>query len=252
MMPVYSSAVSGLQASQSSMDITANNIANVDTPGFETADPSIEDLIYQNTDARNLVTSGQSASIGVGSRLEGAPRSMQPGSPMVTGNPLDVAITGDGFLPVAQPDGTAGYTRSGTIRIDGQGRFTVNGLILQPAITMPPGASEPFIGADGQVTASTPTGQQVIGQIHLARFRNTQGLQSMGETVFAASASSGAPLNGTPGQPGYGRLQAGALEASRVDLGSEMANLITAERAYGLNSRALQAVDRMLGDVTKR
>lgn len=251
MLPVYSNAVSGLQASQQSMDITANNIANVNTMGFDASDPTVEDLIYQNADARSLIDTTGTTALGVGARLNGAPRSLQPGAPVPTGNPLDVSITGDGFLQVLQTDGTIGYTRLGAIRLDAQSRFTVNGLLLQPPITLPPNSSEPFITQTGQVTVQTPTGQQVAGQIQLARFPNTQGLQAMGDTVYAVSASSGGPILGTPTQPGFGGLQPGALEAARVDLGREMSALIIAERSYGLNARALQTVDRMVGDVTR-
>ncbi len=252
MFPAYASAISGMQASQQALDITANNIANVNTPGFDAADPTLEDLIYQQTDARNLIASVTTTTLGDGSHVENAPRSLQPGAPQVTGNPLDVAITGDGYLPVLQADGTTGYTRLGAIRLDAQGRFAINGLLLQPPITMPAGATTPFIVANGQVTAMTPTGQQVIGQIQLARFINEQGLQAVGSTVFVPTPASGPPLTGTPTQPGFGALQPGTLEAARVDLAREMTSLIISERAFGLNSRALQTVDQMIGDVTKR
>jgi flagellar basal-body rod protein FlgG len=253
MLPIYASPVSGLQASQQSLDITANNIANADTPGFDSADPVIEDLIYQGTDARDLVASNvTTTSLGVGARLEAAPRALQPGSPVVTGNPLDVAITGDGYLQVQQPGGTLAYTRAGMIRLDGQGRLTIQGAIVQPPITLPPGASSPFITNGGQVTATTPTGQQVIGQIQLARFINEQGLQAVGSTLYVPTVASGPPIVGNPLSPGFGGLQAGALEAARVDLSKEMSALIVAERAYGLDSRVLQTVDHMVGDVTSR
>ncbi len=253
MLPIYASAVSGMQASQQALDITANNIANADTPGFDAGQPVIEDLIYQGTDPRNLVTNGvTTTTLGVGTRLEGVPRSMQLGAPMVTGNPLDVSIAGDGYLQIKQADGTIGYTRAGMIRVDGQGRFTIQGQLLQPPITLPPNANTPFITQNGQVTATTPTGQQVIGTIQLARFINEQGLQAVGSTVFVPTSESGPPLAGNPGSPGFGGLQPGALEAARVDLSKEMSNLIIAERAYGLDSRALQTVDQMIADVTKR
>ena len=252
MLPIYATAVSGMQSSQQALDITSNNLANVNTPGFDASDPTIEDLIYQQTDPREMVNSITTTTLGAGSHVQGAPRSLQPGQPQVTGNPLDVAITGDGFLAVTQPDGTTGYTRLGAIRIDGQGRFNVNGMLLQPAITLPANASSPFIVANGQVTAATPSGEQVIGQIQLTRFINEQGMQAIGSTVFAPTAASGPPITGTPTQPGFGALQAGTLEAARVDLSREMTNLIISERAFGLNSRVLQSIDAMLGDTTKR
>lgn len=252
MLPVYASAVSGMQASQQALDITSNNIANANTPGFDASDPTIEDLLYQQTDARSLVSSVIATTLGAGAHVQGAPRSLQPGAPQVTGNPLDVSVAGDGYLAVQQPNGTTGYTRLGAIRVDGQGRFTINGQILQPPITMPPNSTSPFIVANGQVSAMTPTGQQVIGQVELARFINEQGLQSIGSTVFMPTASSGPPITGTPTQPGFGGLQPGTLEAARVDLSREMTALIVSERAFGLNSKSLQAIDSMVGDVTKR
>jgi flagellar basal-body rod protein FlgG len=252
MFPAYASAVSGVQASQQALNITANNIANVNTPGFDASDPTLEDLIYQQTDARNLVNGATTTTLGAGAHVENAPRSLQPGAPQETGNPLDVAITGDGYLPVLQTNGATGYTRLGAIRLDAQGRFTVNGLLLQPPITVPANATNPTIVGNGQVTAITPTGQQVIGQIQLARFINEQGLQAVGSTIFIPTAASGSPITGIPTQPGFGALQPGALEAARVDLAREMTSLIISERAFGLNSRALQAIDQIIGDVTKR
>jgi flagellar basal-body rod protein FlgG len=253
MLPVYNRAVAGMQAAQQELDVNANNIANINTPGFDASDPILTDLAYQNADPRNLVTPGSAATVqGVGSTVESVSRSGQFGQPIVTNNPTDVAITGDGYLRVQQLDGTTAYTRAGMLRLDGQGRFTIDGSILQPPVTLPQGALNPVIAPDGTVTATTPTGQQAIGRIQLVRFPNAQGLQSIGNTLYATTPTAGAPLQGNPGDPGFGQLLPGALEAARVDMSHEMANLIVAERSFTLNARDLQTIDRMVGDVTHR
>lgn len=254
MLPVYSSAVSGMQASQQVLDVTANNIANANTYGFDAAQPTVEDLVYMGIDPRELVqTNGPlDTAIGVGARLQGTSHAQSPGNPVVTGNPLDCAITGDGYFQVQQPDGSTGYTRLGSIRVDGQGRFAINGQLLQPPITVPSGAQDISISLLGQVTAKTPSGPQTIGQIQLARFTNPQGLTAIGDTVFAATNASGAPIVGQPLQQGFGGVQPGTLEAPRVDLGKEMAMMILSERAFELNAHNLQTVDTMLSQAVNR
>jgi flagellar basal-body rod protein FlgG len=251
MLPVYTRAVSGMQAAQDALDITANNIANVDTPGFDASEPSLADLVYQNADPRDLVAGGAAGTAqGVGAAVEAVSRSGQFGQPVLTGNAMDVTITGDGYFRVARPDGTAGYTRLGRVRVDGAGRLTIAGLLLQPPITLPAGAQNPSITATGQVMAEVNGQAQTIGQIQLTRFPNSEGLQSAGDSTYLATATAGAPLTGTPGQNGFGALFTGGLEAARVDLSREMAALIVTERAFSLNAHALQTVDAMVGVVT--
>ncbi len=252
MLPVYTRAVSGMQAAQDALDVTANNIANANTPGFDAADPTLMDLDYQDADPRNLVTSSATNTVqGVGAVMEAAPRSGLFGQPITTGNPLDVAITGDGYFQVARPDGTTGYTRLGKLQQDGLGRLTIAGLLVQPPVTLPPGALEPVITPSGQVQAQINGVLQPVGQLQLMRFPNPQGLQAAGDSTYLATVSSGAPLRGTPGQPGFGQLLPGALEAPRVDLSREMAALIIGERTFTLNAHALQTVDAMVGDITR-
>ncbi len=253
MLPVYNRAVAGMQAAQQEMDINANNIANVNTPGFDASDAILADLAYQNSDPRNLVTPGSAATVqGVGATVESTSRSGQFGQPVSTNNPLDVAITGDGYLQVQQLDGTTAYTRAGMLRLDGLGRFTVGGALVQPPVTLPQGALNPVIAPDGTVTATTPSGQQAIGRIGLVRFPNAQGLRAIGDTLYGATPTAGAPITGRPGDAGFGLLLPGALESARVDMSREMANLIVAERSFTLNARDLQTIDRMVGDVTRR
>lgn len=252
MQPIYTRAVSGLQAAQQTMDIVANNLANSNTPGFDAALPDIADLVYQTVDPRDLLSGVATTPVGVGAQVDATPRSQIPGPPQTTNNPLDVVIAGGGYLQVQQANGQAAYTRAGMIRVDAQGRLNVQGMLLQPPITIPAGATDPTIQADGVVKVNSFGSPLAIGQIQLARFANEQGLQARDGTLLLPSADSGPPILGTPGQPGFGTLQTGMIEGARVDLSREMAAMIIAERAFGLNSRTLQTVDRMLGDVTKR
>jgi flagellar basal-body rod protein FlgG len=250
MLPLYSHAVTGLEAAQQTLNITANNIANVNTPGFDATDPSLQDLAYQFTDPRDLVAGTTTTSQGVGTSIEATPRSGQFGQPVTTGRALDVAITGDGYLQVTRSDGTTAYTRDGHLDVDGQGRFTISGNLLQPPITLPTGAADPQITSTGLVTATVQGQAQTVGQIQLTRFPDAQGLQATDGTLLVTTTTSGTPIQGAPGSTGFGSLQSGALEAARVDLGREMAALIVGDRAFGLNARTLQTEDQMIGDVT--
>lgn len=252
MLPVYTRAVSGMQAAQDGLDITANNIANANTPGFDATDISLADLGYQDADPRNLVGVTTGTAQGAGAVVEATPRSGQFGTPVPTGNPLDVAIAGDGYLQVTSPGGGTAYMRLGTLRVDGAGRLTVAGNLLQPPITLPAGALNPHITATGAVQATVNGQVQTMGQIQLARFPNSQGLQPLGDSLYAATPTAGTVITGTPGQTGFGAFVVGSLEAARVDLSREMASLIIGERAFTLNARALQTVDAMIGDVTHR
>ena len=253
MLPIYTRAVSGMQTAQDALDINANNIANANTPGFDGSDAILQDLAYQDTNPRDLVVGSKAATLqGVGTTVEATSRSGQFGQPILTGNPLDVTIAGDGYLQVTRPDGTAGYTRAGMLRLDGQGRMNIGTMLLQPPITLPQGATDTEIRSNGQVVATVGGQPQVIGQIQLTRFPNAQGLQSADGTMYTTTATAGTPITGTPGQNGFGGFVVGSVEAARVDLSREMATLIIGERAFTLNARALQTVDRMVGDVTKR
>ncbi len=251
MLPLYSRAVSGMEAAQQTLNITANNIANANTPGFDATDPSLQDLVYQFADPRDLVAGSTVTSQGAGTAIEATPRSGQFGQPVVTGRALDVAITGDGYLQVTRADGTTAYTRDGSLSTDGLGRFTISGNLLQPPITLPTGAADPQISSTGQVTATVQGQTQTVGQIQLTRFPDAQGLQATDGTLLMTTAATGTPIQGAPGSTGFGNLQSGALEAARVDLGREMAALIVGDRAFGLDSRTLQTEDRMIGDVTR-
>ncbi len=252
MLPIYSSSVSGMESSQQVLNITSNNIANVDTFGFDASDPIVTDLIYQGVDPRNLVNStyANSSAIGVGSQLQSTSHAQIPGSPVATGNPLDVTIGGDGYFQTLQPNGTMGYTRLGALRFDGAGNLNINGALVQPPITLPSGASEVTVTSAGEITAQVSGQQQNIGQLQLARFINPQGLSAIGSTTYAATVDSGKPITGTPFQNGFGGLIPNTLEAPRVDLSKEMANMIVSERSFQLNAQSLQTINAMLAEIT--
>jgi flagellar basal-body rod protein FlgG len=171
------------------------------------------------------------------------------GSLVTTKNALDMAVQGDGFFQIAQPDGTIGYSRDGSFKLSATGQLvTANGAPLQPAINIPPNVASISIGQDGTVSVETAAGggAQVLGQIQIARFANPAGLQAIGQNMLKETAASGAPIVSQPGQAGAGQLMQGALEASNVNVVEEMVNMIETQRAYEINSKAISAVDGML------
>ncbi len=251
-------AKTGLDAQQTQLDITSNNLANVSTNGFKRARGVFEDLLYQTLRQPGASSSAQTQipaglQIGTGVRPISTVRIHTQGNLTQTGNSLDVAIQGEGFFQIQLPDGTLGYTRDGAFQKDSQGQIvTANGYTLSPAITIPSNATSVTIGTDGVVTVlqtSSPTPVQV-GQIQLASFVNTGGLQSMGQNLYLETASSGTATPNTPGTNGVGLLNQGYVETSNVNAVEELVNLITTQRAYELNSRSIQTSDQMLARLT--
>jgi flagellar basal-body rod protein FlgG len=247
-------AATGMHAQQLTMDVVANNLANVQTSGFKRSRVDFQDLIYQslqspgNSSAQGTeVPSG--FQIGHGSRAVATQRLFMEGDLLPTGNALDVAIEGEGFLQVLQPNGEIAYTRSGSLKRDSQGRFvTDDGFLLEPAITVPPNALSVTIGVDGTVSILQPgiAQAQTIGTIELARFVNPAGLESEGRNLFRPSHASGDPTLGTPGQDGFGTLLQFFIEGSNVSVVEEMVNLIAGQRAYEISSRAIRTADEMM------
>lgn len=244
----------GLAAQQTVIDSTANNLANVNTTGFKRSQPDFEDLIYitqqspgaTNSSGLQLPTGLQ---IGSGVRVSGNTKVFTAGELDNTGNPYDLAIEGDGFFGVTLPDGSFRYTRAGGLRVDSTGNMvTADGYRLNPQITIPQNALSVSVATDGTVSVTTPgsTAPTQVGQISLTRFLNPAGLSSEGNNLLAQTAASGAPLQLTPGQQGAGIIQQGFLERSNVDVVKELVNLITAQRAYEFNTRAIRAADDML------
>lgn len=254
MMRSLYTAASGMVGQQFNIDMIANNLANVNTSGFKKSRADFQDLLYQNLRFSGTpVTAGAQIPTGIqighGVRTVATQKIFTQGTFRQTDGPLDLVIEGDGFFQILLPDGTIAYTRDGAFKKDGEGRIvTSDGFFLEPEILIPEDAVEIAIGTDGTVAVTLP-GQnqpQTIGQIELARFVNPAGLQSMGRNLYTATASSGAPLVGTAGLDGLGNIAQGFVEMSNVQVVEEMVAMITSQRAYEVNSRAIQAADEML------
>jgi flagellar basal-body rod protein FlgG len=251
-------AKTGLEAQQSRMSVISNNLANVNTTGFKRDRASFEDLLYQNVRQVGAQSSQDTRlptglQLGTGVRTVATEKIHTLGNIVQTGNSLDVAIQGRGFLQVLQPDGNLGYSRDGSLKLDETGQLvTSNGYVVQPAMTVPSNATGVTIGSDGVVSALVPgsVSPTQLGSIQLADFINPTGLQAIGQNLYLESASSGAPATGTPGLNGLGSLVQGALETSNVNVVEELVNMIETQRAYEMNSKAIQTTDRMLQYVT--
>ena len=253
MRALYTSAT-GMMAQQLNMDVIANNLANVNTVGFKRSRADFQDLLYQEMRPAGapLAQGAQSPTgleVGLGVKPGATETMFDQGTLQNTGNPLDVGIQGDGFYKVLLPDGTNGYTRDGSFKRDSQGKLVnSDGDAIQPEITIPADASQITIGTDGTVSitrggSNTP---ESVGKLTLTRFSNPAGLEHLGGNNFRETAASGSPTDGTPGQAGFGSLSQGILEMSNVQIVQEMVNMITAQRAYEVNSKAIQTSDDML------
>jgi len=253
-------AKTGLEAQQTRMTVTANNLANVNTTGFKKSRVAFEDLMYQTvrqtggTGAQDtLLPSG--VHLGTGSRVVATEKLNTQGSIQITNNSTDVAINGRGFFQVALPDGTTAYTRDGSFKVNAEGELVTSaGYRVQPTISIPEGALSVTIGSDGAVTVAL-AGQAApsqAGTIQLTDFINPAGLQARGENLLLETAASGPPQSGTPGVNGLGALQQGALEASNVNVVEELVSMIETQRAYEMNSKAISTTDKMLEYLTQR
>ena len=247
-------AKTGLEAQQTNIDVISNNLANVSTNGFKRARPVFEDLLYQTLRQPGAQSSQQTQlptglQLGTGVRPVAVEKIHTQGSLQQTGNAMDVAISGKGFLQILMPDGTTAYTRDGSFQVDSQGQMvTSSGYALQPAITIPSDATSVTIGKDGTVSVvqSGSTASTQVGTLQLAGFVNPAGLQSLGENLFQETAASGAPSANTPGTNGLGFLYQNYVETSNVNVVEEMVNMIQAQRAYEINSKAVTVSDQML------
>jgi flagellar basal-body rod protein FlgG len=244
----------GMEAQQTQLDVISNNLANVSTNGFKKSHAVFEDLMYQNLRQVGSATSEQSTlptglQIGLGVRTVATARSFSQGNLQQTSNNLDIAVQGNGFFQLTMPDGTLGYTRDGAFQIDNQGRMVnSNGLPIAGGITVPANATAVTISADGAVSATIPgnTTPQSIGTITLANFVNPPGLEPKGQNIYAESAASGQPNVGTAGANGLGNLMQGFVETSNVNVVQELVTMIQTQRAYEMNSKAIQTSDQML------
>jgi flagellar basal-body rod protein FlgG len=252
-------AKTGLDAQQTEMAVISNNLANVNTTGFKEDRAVFEDLLYQNqtqagANTSQTTESPSGMSIGTGVQVVATEKDYSQGSLTQTGNPLDIAIQGQGFFQIQMPDGTVAYTRDGTFQTNAQGQLvTSSGYLVQPGITIPQGAQSVTIGSDGTVSVTLP-GQSAptqIGQIQLANFINPPGLQPIGQNLLVQSAASGSPQTGSPAANGLGSLTQGELESSNVNVVEELVNMIQTQRAYEMNSKAINTVDQMLQYATQ-
>ncbi|MBI3101637.1 MAG: flagellar basal-body rod protein FlgG [Burkholderiales bacterium] len=252
-------AKTGMTAQQTQLDVISHNLANVSTTGFKRNNAVFEDLIYQNlrqvganTTEQNQLPTG--LHLGLGVRTVATSRNFTQGSLQETKNGLDVAINGNGFFEVTMPDGTLGYTRDGSFQVDSQGRLvTSSGLPVANGITVPQGATSVSISADGVVSAivSGNTQPQQLGSLAMASFINPAGLEPVGQNLFKESAASGQPQQGTPGTNGLGIIKQGFLESSNVNVVEELVNMIQTQRAYEMNSKAIQTSDQMLAKLSQ-
>lgn len=260
MNPALWAAKTGLDAQQTRMAVTSNNLANVGTTGFKKGRAVFEDLLYQNVRQVGAATSQDTQaptglSLGTGVRIVATEKSFTQGNLSQTGNSLDVAISGRGFFQILLPDGTMGYTRDGSFKVSAQGELvTSNGYAVQPGISIPDGAQSVSIGKDGTVTVQL-AGQAAptqVGSLQLVDFINPAGLQPRGENMLVESAASGTAQSGTPGMNGLGSVEQGSLEASNVNVVEELVTMIETQRAYEMNSKAISTTDQMLEYITNQ
>jgi flagellar basal-body rod protein FlgG len=244
----------GMEAQQLQLDTISNNLANVSTNGYKRSHAVFEDLMYQNLRQAGAASSEQTQlptglQVGLGTRAVATARNFSQGNLQQSSNPLDVAIRGNGFFEIQLPDGTSGYTRDGSFQVSSTGQLvTNNGYTVQPGITIPAQAQSVTIGNDGTVSVVLP-GQALpstVGQLQLAGFVNPAGLEPKGQNIFGETAASGTPNVGTPGQNGLGSVQQGFVETSNVNVVEELVQMIQTQRAYELNSKAIQTSDQML------
>jgi len=247
-------AKTGMEGQQTKLDAISNNLANVGTNGYKRAGVAFEDLMYQNLRSAGAASSEQSQlptglQVGLGVRAAATTRNFSQGALQNTGNNLDVAVKGQGFFQIQLPDGSTGYTRDGGFQVDAAGQIVTNtGYVLQPGITVPATASAVTIAADGTVSATIPgqTTPQSLGQIQLASFINPAGLEPRGGNIYGETSASGTPNAAAPGSAGHGTLLQGFVEGSNVNVVEELVSMIATQRAYELNSKAIQTSDQML------
>jgi flagellar basal-body rod protein FlgG len=247
-------AKTGMEGQQTKLDAISNNLANVATSGFKRGGVVFEDLMYQNLRQAGAASSDQSQlptglQVGLGVRAAASTRNFSQGAMQQTTGTLDVAIKGNGFLQIQLPDGSTGYTRDGSLQADANGQLVTGaGFTVQPGITLPANAQDVTIAADGTITAQVAgqSAPQTIGQLQLASFINPAGLESRGQNLYAETAASGTPSAGAPGSNGLGTLQQGFVEGSNVNVVEELVSMIATQRAYELNSKAIQTSDQML------
>jgi flagellar basal-body rod protein FlgG len=252
-------AATGMQAQQTNVEVISNNLANMTTTGFKRQRAEFQDLIYQNlrrvgsnsSDSGSIVPSG--AQVGLGVKTAAIYRINEQGNLQQTSNTLDMAIQGSGYFQITLPDGETAYTRDGTFGLSATGTIvTADGYIVQPGIQVPTTATGITINTSGQVQATIAgqTAPQTVGQLQLAIFPNEAGLEAQGDNMYLQTAASGQPVTGNPATTGFGNVMQGFIETSNVNVVTEITNLISAQRAYEMNSKVITTSDDMLSTLT--
>ncbi len=252
-------AATGMQAQQTNVEVISNNLANMTTTGFKRQRAEFQDLIYQNlrrvgsnsSDSGSIVPSG--AQVGLGVKTAAIYRIHEQGNLQQTSNTLDLAIQGSGYFQITLPSGETAYTRDGTFGLSASGEIvTADGYIVQPGIQVPTTATGITINTSGQVQATIAgqTAPQTVGQLQLAIFPNEAGLEAQGDNLYLQTAASGQPVTGNPAATGFGTVMQGFIETSNVNVVTEITNLITAQRAYEMNSKVITTSDDMLSTLT--
>ncbi len=253
-------AATGMNAQQTNLEVIANNIANINTTGFKRSRAEFTDLLYQVERAAGTPNRGgqdavpEGAHIGLGVRTTAIRNLHMQGALTSTGNKLDLALNGRGWFQIAGANSEQFYTRAGSFNKNANGQIvTADGYVVQPALTIPPNATDVVVNETGQVyvRAGTDATMQLIGQLTLANFTNEAGLDPLGANLYRETTASGTPVTGVPGDPGFGSVHQGYLENSNVDAVKEITEMITAQRAYEMNSKVIQAADEMFATVSK-
>lgn len=251
-------AATGMNAQETNVEVIANNIANVNTTGYKRARAEFTDLLYQVERAKGVAAAGaegvvpEGAQLGLGVRLAAIRNVHLQGSLKETGNKLDLALNGEGWFQIQGPGGAIRYTRDGAFNTNAEGQIvTLDGYLVDPELTVPDNTTEVIVNEAGQVYARVDGELQDVGQLTLATFANNAGLHAEGGNLFSETVASGAPVVGVPGDPGYGVIHQGYLEDSNVDPVKEISELISAQRAYEMNSKIISAADEMASVVSK-
>ena len=259
MIRALSNAATGMRAQETNIDVLSNNLANVNTSGYKRARAEFADLLY----SRQRVAGGNGGTgsplpvgeeVGNGVRTVATYKSFTDGEVKETSNPLDLSIEGKGFFQVLLADGNTAYTRAGSFKTNANGELVnADGYAMSPGVSIPADSTSISISEAGNVsvTMGNDTTQVDVGQIQIATFANPAGMTSMGRNLYGATTASGQPIVATPGEDGAGRLMQGYLEMSNVRVVSEMIDLISAQRAYEINSKVIKAADEMLGQATR-
>ena len=259
-MRALNTATTGMAAQQMNVEVISNNIANMNTVGYKKQRAEFQDLLYENVERMGTQSSATGTvvptgiQVGSGVRTGSIYRVTTQGSQTLTGNNYDMAIQGKGYFQVLMPSGETAYTRAGNFAINDQGQLVNSeGYLVQPAITIPANTTDVAVSKSGQVqvTQSGVTAPTIVGQLQIANFANEAGLEAIGDNMFLESGASGSPNISTPGDTGFGTLLHKYVEASNVDAVSEITALITAQRAYEMNSKVINTADQMLSTATQ-